>query len=379
MSWAKAIFLVGLVVCLVPLTPPWAALCLGIAIALALGNPFPKESKNVSKILLQVCVVLLGFSMDLNTVLKAGSQGILFALASIIGVFLLGWGLQRALGLRPVAGLLVSTGTAICGGSAIAAMSTVTDADQEDVSVAVGTVFILNAIALLIFPPLGHYFGLTQAQFGTWAGIAIHDVASVVGAGKAYGPEALDIGTAVKLSRVLYLIPITLVATWWIGRSAKCGVRSAGCEEADGETEVGSRKSEIEDADPQSPPLPPPPSAIPTPPPSPHSTSHRPLSTSHLALSTSPNAERRTPNAPFPTFILGFIAASIIRTYVPGIADYGPNIKTVASVGLAVALYLIGAGITRKTLQAVGVRPLVQGVALWVFISIASFLVVRGM
>lgn len=318
MNLAKAIFLIGLAICLIPLTPPWAALILGIAIALALGNPFPKESKNVSKVLLQVCVVLLGFSMDLNTVLKAGSQGILFALASIIGVFLLGWALQRALKLRPVAGLLVSTGTAICGGSAIAAMSTVTDADQEDVSVAVGTVFILNAIALLIFPPLGHYFGLTQAQFGTWAGIAIHDVASVVGAGKAYGPEALDIGTAVKLSRVLYLIPITLVAAWWIRNK-------------------GQNKE-------------------------------------------TPNSEIQNPkcnNAPFPYFILGFIAASVVRTYTPAIADFAPNIKMVASVGLAVALFLIGTGITRKTLKAVGARPLIQGVALWVFISVTSFFVVR--
>ena len=314
MHWAKAVFIVGLAVCLLPFTPPWAALCLGITIALALGNPFPKESKNISKVLLQVCVVLLGFSMDLNTVLKAGSQGILFALASIIGVFLLGWVLQRALGLRPVAGLLVSTGTAICGGSAIAAMSTVTDADQEDVSVAVGTVFILNAVALLVFPPLGHYFGLSQAQFGTWAGIAIHDVASVVGAGKAFGPEALEVGTAVKLSRVLYLIPITLIAAWWIGR--------------------GKRQS---------------------------------------------GEKQRTAHAAFPVFILGFIAASIIRTAIPDMADYGPQIKTIASIGLAVALYLIGAGITRKTLQAVGARPLVQGVALWIFISVASFLVVRGL
>lgn len=313
MTAAKAIFVIGLAVCLVPITPPWAALCLGIAIALALGNPFPKESKNVSKILLQCCVVLLGFSMDLGTVVKAGSQGILFALASISGVFLLGWLLQRALGLRPIAGLLVSTGTAICGGSAIAAMSTVTNADQEDVSVAVGTVFILNAVALLIFPPLGHYFGLTETQFGTWAGIAIHDVASVVGAGKAYGPVALDVGTAVKLSRVLYLIPITIIAAWWLKRTSKNEV-------ADGKTA-----------------------------------------------------------SPFPYFILGFIAASVIRTYVPAIGEFAPNIKMVASVGLAVALYLIGSGITRKTLQNVGFRPLIQGVVLWLFISVASFFVVKSL
>jgi uncharacterized integral membrane protein (TIGR00698 family) len=308
----KVVFALGLGLCLLPWTPPWAALLLGVAIALSLGNPFPKESKNVSKVLLQVCVVLLGFSMDLNTVLKAGSEGILFALASISCVFLLGWFLQRALHLRPVAGLLVSTGTAICGGSAIAAMSSITNADQEDVSVAVGTVFILNAIALIIFPPLGHAFGLSQHQFGTWAGIAIHDVASVVGAGRQYGPEALDVGTAVKLSRVLYLIPISLVASWWVARSRRDSL----------ETKAGS---------------------------------------------------------PFPFFILGFVLASLIRTYTPAIADFAPNIKLIASVGLACALYLIGAGITRATLKKVGIRPLIQGIVLWLFISIAAFFVVRTM
>ena len=315
MTVAKAVFMVGLAACLIPITPPWAALLLGIAIALTLGNPFSKQSKNGSKILLQVCVVLLGFSMDLGTVLKAGSQGILFALASITCVFLIGWWLQRFLKLRPIAGLLVSTGTAICGGSAIAAMSTVTDADQEDVSVAVGTVFILNAIALLIFPPLGRHFGLTQEQFGTWAGIAIHDVASVVGAGKAYGPVALDVGTAVKLSRVLYLIPITLGAAWWIRRT--------------------HAKHDDEQFD------------------------------------------QGRSAATFPYFIIGFVLASVLRTYIPALADNAAQIKTVASVGLACALFLIGSGITRKTLQQVGVRPLILGVILWVFISVASFAVIR--
>lgn len=308
MSLAKSVFLIGLAICLVPLTPPWAALCLGILVALSLGNPFPGESKQGSKFLLQACVVLLGFGVDLNTVLKAGSQGILFALGSISAVFLLGWALQKALKLRPIAGLLVSTGTAICGGSAIAAMSTVTDAEQEDVSVAIGTVFILNAIALLVFPPLGHAFGLSQEQFGTWAGIAIHDVASVVGAGRAYGPVALDVGTAVKLSRVLYLIPIVLVASWLIRKSSG-GVKAS---------------------------------------------------------------------APFPYFILGFVAASFARTYIPGISDHASTIKLIASIGLGVALYLIGSGITRKTLQQVGFRPLAMGVVLWAFISVAGFLAVRA-
>jgi uncharacterized integral membrane protein (TIGR00698 family) len=316
MNWAKSAFFIGLAACLLPFTPPWLALCLGIAFALSFGNPFPSQSKQGSKILLQACVVLLGFGVDLHTVLEAGSQGILFALASISAVFLLGWGLQSALRLRPIAGLLVSTGTAICGGSAIAAMSAVTDAEQEDVSVAIGTVFILNAIALLVFPPLGRYFGLSEEQFGTWAGIAIHDVASVVGAGKAYGPVALDVGTAVKLSRVLYLIPITLLAAWWVRRAKGIRLPSS--------------------------------------------------STKNQASSS------------FPYFILGFLAASVIRTYVPAIADQAATIKMAASVGLAIALYLIGSGITRKTLRQVGARPLVMGVVLWAFISVAGFFAVRA-
>lgn len=312
MNLSRAVFIVAAVACLIPFVPPWAALIGGTVIALTLGNPFPKESKTVSKALLQICVVLLGFSMDLNTVLKAGTEGILFALVSISGVFLLGWGLQRWLKLRPVAGLLVSTGTAICGGSAIAAMSTVVDADQEDVSVAVGTVFILNAVALLIFPSIGHALNLTQHQFGTWAGIAIHDVASVVGAGKAYGPQALEIATAVKLSRVLYLIPITFIATWIVKRNA----------------------------------------------------------------ADKPDSGKA---APFPWFILGFVAASVFRTYVPAVAQGTDTIKMVASAGLALALFLIGSGITRKTLKQVGIRPLIQGIVLWAFISVAAFFVVRDL
>jgi len=317
MNLTRAVFIVAAAACLLPVVPPWVALVAGIALALTLGNPFPKQSKNYSKVLLQVCVVLLGFSMDLNVVLKAGSQGVTFALVSIASVFLLGWLLQRLLKLSPVTGLLVSTGTAICGGSAIAAMSTVMDADQEDVSVAIGTVFILNAIALVVFPPLGHALGLTQHQFGTWAGIAIHDVASVVGAGKAYGPEALEIGTAVKLSRVLYLIPVTLIAAWLANRNKAVPV----------DAPEGSK----------------------------------------------PKA------AAFPWFILGFIAASVARSYIPAIADATAWVKIVATAGLSLALYLIGSGITRATLKQVGVKPLIQGVILWLFISVVSFFVVRNL
>ncbi len=219
----KAAFFILALLCLAPLFPlpgesaslvAPGALVAGAALALTLGNPFTVPSKHTARWLLQASVVLLGFSMDLGKVAQAGRSGLVFSLVSISAVFGLGWALQRWLKIRPVTGLLVSAGTAICGGSAIAAVSSVVDAPEEDVSVAVGTVFLLNALALLLFPPLGHLLRLNQHQFGVWSGIAIHDIASVVGAGTSYGPEALDVATAVKLSRVLYLVPITFIAAY---------------------------------------------------------------------------------------------------------------------------------------------------------------------
>jgi uncharacterized integral membrane protein (TIGR00698 family) len=197
---------------------PPVALLAGMALALTLGNPFPSQTKTASKWLLQGAVVLLGFSMDLQKILQAGLTGISFALASILAVYGLGWWLSKTLKVRPMTSLLVSTGTAICGGSAIAAIASVTDAPQEDVSVAVGTIFLLNAVALVLFPPIGHALGMTSGQFGIWSGIAIHDVSSVVGAATAFGKDSLEAATAVKLSRVLYLIPITIIATAWLAR-----------------------------------------------------------------------------------------------------------------------------------------------------------------
>ena len=223
----KGVFILFALLCLAPLFPlpgdlaalvAPGALLLGAGLALTLGNPFALRTKPVSKTLLQASVVLLGFSMDFAKVAQAGKSGLLFSLVSIVGVFGLGWLLQRTLKIRPVTGLLVSAGTAICGGSAIAAVGSAVDAPEEDMSVAVGTVFLLNALALLVFPPLGHLLGLSQHAFGVWSGIAIHDIASVVGAGASYGREALDEATAVKLSRVLYLVPITLIVAYMHGR-----------------------------------------------------------------------------------------------------------------------------------------------------------------
>lgn len=283
------------------------ALILGILLALTVGNAYPDLAKKISKTGLQTAVVLLGFSVDINKILKAGSTGVVFALVSILAVFGLGWVIQRVLKISPLTGLLVSTGTAICGGSAIAAMSSVTDAPQEDVSVSVGTVFLLNALALFAFPPLGHALGLTPDQFGTWAGIAIHDVASVVGAATAFDPNSLETASAVKLSRVLYLIPIVLIAAHFVRRKTEGGAKP-----------------------------------------------------------------------PIPWFIGLFVLASLASSYLPALEPARPWARMLATAGFSLSLFVIGLGISAKTLKAVGVRPLIQGVILWVFISVAALLAVKG-
>lgn len=291
------------------------ALIAGAVLALTIGNPYQAKTKKFSKLLLQACVVLLGFSMDIGKVAKAGESGLLFSLASIAAVFGLGWLLRRSLKIRPVTGLLVSAGTAICGGSAIAAVSSVVDAREEEVSVAVGTIFLLNAVALLIFPMLGHMLGLSQHQFGVWSGIAIHDIASVVGAGTAYGKEALDVATAVKLSRVLYLIPITFIVAW---------------------------------------------------------AHHR----QQASLSaTQPDAPKTKMQIPW--FVGLFLLASIVSSNVHAVAAYSGDVKKIAAAGFALCLFLIGTALSRKTLKTVGVRPLLLGGLLWVFVSVVSLAVVR--
>ena len=187
------------------------ALFLGLAYAFIFECPVPKFNKICSKYLLQVAVVALGFKMSISQALQSGSDGMLFTIVSVAGVMLVGVWIARMMGISRKIGYLVSSGTAICGGSAIGAVGPLVKADAKEMSVSLGVIFILNAIALFIFPPIGHYFGMSQEQFGTWAAIAIHDTSSVVGAGMAYGPEALDTATVVKLTRALWIIPLALV------------------------------------------------------------------------------------------------------------------------------------------------------------------------
>lgn len=204
----KAAFAALIAFCLTPWCSPPIALALGLAFALTVGSPF-KTSKP-TKILLQASVVGLGFGMNLQRVIAAGRTGILFTLATIVGTLLLGYAIGRAMRISSGTAHLISSGTAICGGSAIAAVGPVIGASDEEMSVSLGTVFILNSVALFIFPMIGTALQLTQNQFGVWSAIAIHDTSSVVGAAAAYGAEALQVATTVKLTRALWIVPLAL-------------------------------------------------------------------------------------------------------------------------------------------------------------------------
>lgn len=191
---------------------PAIALFMGIAFALIFKVPHPHFSKKTSKYLLQISVIGLGFGMNLHTSLQSSREGMLMTIVSVVGVMLLGVFLGRKMGVDKKLAYLISCGTAICGGSAIAATSPVVRANENQTSMSLAVIFTLNAVALFIFPTIGHFFDLTQQQFGMWAAIAIHDTSSVVGAGAAYGEEALMVATTVKLTRALWIIPLAAVS-----------------------------------------------------------------------------------------------------------------------------------------------------------------------
>ena len=280
-------------------TPP-VALFLGLVFALLCGQAYPKFNKKVSKKLLQYSVVGLGFGMNLHASLASGKEGMMFTIISVIGTMLIGMFIGRKmLKVSRDTSYLISSGTAICGGSAIAAVGPVIKAKDSDMSVALATIFVLNAIALFIFPVLGEWLGLTQQEFGTWAAIAIHDTSSVVGAGAAYGEEALQVATTIKLTRALWIIPLALV-TSFIFKSK------------------GQKVS-------------------------------------------------------IPWFILWFIVAILINTYLlDSVPQVGKAISGLARKGLIITMFFIGTSLSTDVLKAVGVKPLVQGVLLWLVISIGS-------
>ncbi|MDQ3555266.1 MAG: putative sulfate exporter family transporter, partial [Gemmatimonadota bacterium] len=193
---------------LTPWASPALALALGAALALTLGNPFPKRTARTSRWLLQGCVVGLGFGMSLGSVLAAGATGVAATVVVIVGALALGLVMGRWLRVDADTSLLISAGTSICGGSAIAAVGPAIGARDESMSVALATVFVLNAVALVIFPPLGRLLGLDEAQFALWAAVAIHDTSSVVGAATEYGPASLAAATVLKLARALWIVPL---------------------------------------------------------------------------------------------------------------------------------------------------------------------------
>jgi uncharacterized integral membrane protein (TIGR00698 family) len=309
MRWiARVLLFAGATFCLTPWASPPLALALGAALALTLENPHPAQSRLAAKYLLQASVVLLGFSMDLATVLRAGGDGILFAAATIAATLALGFAIRLWLRVERVTSILISTGTAICGGSAIAAVGSVIGAAESEMSVAIGTVFLLNAAALYLFPPLGHLLHLSQRQFGTWAGVAIHDISSVVGASSVYGLAALQRATAVKLARTLWIVPLSLAAALFVGRrDAEKGLRA---------------------------------------------------------------------RAAVPWFVGLFLLASVLRSSVPVVAAESARIAGIARTGMTVTLFLIGAGLSRRAVRAVGWRALAQGVLLWIAIGAGSLLVI---
>lgn len=212
---SKILFVLGLLFCLTPWASPPLALLAGLFFGAVASHPYPGESRQISKYLLQAAVVGLGFGMNLRQVLRAGSSGFVYTALGIAFALAIGALLGKLIAVQPRASFLISTGTAICGGSAIAAVGPVLGATEDEMSVSLGTIFMLNSIALLAFPPIGTALKLTQPQFGLWAALAIHDTSSVVGASARYGVAALAVGTTVKLARALWIVPVT-VATAFI-------------------------------------------------------------------------------------------------------------------------------------------------------------------
>jgi uncharacterized integral membrane protein (TIGR00698 family) len=300
----RLVFLGGLLVAASSFASPPIALTMGLLFGLAFVHPYAKESSKFSRWLLQASVVGLGFGMNLHEVLRAGRSGFLYTLLGIAFAMLVGMTLGALLAVRRTPAFLVSTGTAICGGSAIAAVGPIVHASDEEMAVSLGTVFVLNSVALLTFPAIGAALHLSQAQFGLWAALAIHDTSSVVGAAAKYGATALAVGTTVKLARALWIVPVAL-----------------------GTAVLRHTKARIK----------------------------------------------------WPWFIALFVVAAVCNTYLAaGAPAYGVLSKT-ARIGLTVTLYLIGSGISLGTLKQVGHRPLLQGVLLWLVVSVTSlFLIQHG-
>ncbi|MFN8363536.1 YeiH family protein [Cloacibacterium caeni] len=291
----QLLFLALAVLSFSPLVSPPIALLFGILFVNIFGKVL--ETDTFVKKLLQYSIIGLGFGINLNTAIEAGSQGFLFTVSTIALVMIFGLLLAKILKIDKTIAQLISAGTAICGGSAIAAVAPILKANSKQTSVALGIVFVLNAVALFIFPEIGHFFNLSQNQFGIWSAIAIHDTSSVVGAASKYGNEALQIATTVKLARALWIIPLAFLISIFTKSEGKIKI---------------------------------------------------------------------------PYFIGFFVLAILAGTYLPFLQNFNSIISEISRDTLKVALFLIGAGLSLQNLKNIGIKPLLLGIILWIFISSIS-------
>jgi uncharacterized integral membrane protein (TIGR00698 family) len=297
----KVIFFAGVMLAASGVTSPAIALLGGLVYGLTLAHPFQAKSRDVTKFLLQASVVALGFGMNLHEVLRAGRSGFVYTAVSITAALLLGLGFGYLIRVAPKPSFLISAGTAICGGSAIAAVGPIVGASEEEMAVSLGTVFILNAVALFLFPPVGFALHLSESQFGLWSALAIHDTSSVVGATAKYGPIALAIGTTIKLARALWIVPLCVVTA--VAFKSKARIQ-------------------------------------------------------------------------WPWFILFFCIAALLNTLLPRFHSAFGALNHMGKLGLTVTLFLIGASLNRETLRTVGIRPLLQGLTLWVVVGASTLALV---
>lgn len=298
----ELIFLLALVFCISPGINPPLALLLGLIIAQFVGHPYLHLNHKVSHILLQTSVVLLGFRVNIHTALKTGRESILITIITILGTLLIGYLAGRLFKTNNKTSFLIAAGTAICGGSAIAAISPVIKAKEKQISIALATTFILNAIALVLFPLVGSYLHLTQTQFGLWCAIAIHDTSSVIGAASKYGAQALDIAATVKLTRALWIVPLAFISTF-IFKNKGTSIK-------------------------------------------------------------------------IPWFIGLFIVAMCLNSFFPAIQYYSNYIFNISRSVLTVTLFLIGCGLSGKSVRSVGIKPVLQGLILWVVVALGTLLAI---
>ena len=293
----KRVFFIGLILAASGLISPPFALLGGLIYGLTLTHPFHIESKQLSKFLLQASVVGLGFGMNLHEVVHAGRSGFAYTAVSITTVMLLGLGLGYVIRVSKKSSFLIAAGTAICGGSAIAAVGPIAEANEEEMAVSLGAVFILNSIALFLFPAIGFALHMSQSQFGLWSALAIHDTSSVVGATARFGAVALSVGTTVKLARALWIVPLSIATAVTLKSKAKIQ---------------------------------------------------------------------------WPWFILLFCIAALLNTLLPTFNPAFATFSRLGKIGLTVTLFLIGTGLNKQTLKKVGVRPLLQGLTLWIIVGSAT-------